>query len=358
MNLPTLTDAQKQVVLANYQTMLLHELTQLVFNDPLLDGRSNEAKAVRAFMIGQGLNIRTTQHIKKGSYELASEQKTFVENNTGPEVKAGDLCRDLWPNEKITPLHAKYKAVATYMKELNPNEVDAADEPVSERTYSPPVQMVHIVARINGCVTHRQFRAEDLKPGEEKAFKMLKSYLSTNNFIYQASQYLKQVDRNLFESNFIRYTYDKPDLTPEEVDQYTALCAEMVNVKQTDRMLLLVSAQIEDFFRGDSDQQRLALTWVEAMKEWRQKSEGAKKDCKVLYDKLTESRSERLKGKMAENATVLNLVEGWKDPEKRKQMIDIAEDEKLKDLEEFDRLATMDDLTILVAGMSREDMAH
>ena len=52
--------------------------------------------------------------------------------------------------------------------------------------------------------------------------------MHTFRFNHQINNYETQNDRDLFESSFIRYTYDKPDLTQEEVDQYIVLSSEVV----------------------------------------------------------------------------------------------------------------------------------
>lgn len=354
-----LSEENKRFVLENWDKMTLPELTRKTFGDPTLDGRTKQGEAIHQFLAGAGHKVKTSKQEKKPDYVLTEEQKTFVENNFKPNTKASELCKDLFPNQKIYPLSKEFKAVVDYMQHINPSQVDASDEPVDERTYKAPTMLVHVVARVNQYVTDRQFKATDLKPHETKCMKTLMSYLGTVNFVYQASQYTKRVERSLFEGSFIRYAFDKPDLTSEEIDQYISLCAEIVSGKQIDRMLTLMATQVEDYFDGDDpDKRRLGMTIVESMNVWRLRLEGSKKYQKELYDKLTESRSERMKSRMAENATVLNLVEGWKDPEKRKQMIEIAEKEKEKDLKVFDELTSMDDVTLLIAGMTREDMEH
>ena len=44
--------------------------------------------------------------------------------------------------------------------------------------------------------------------------------MHTFRFLHQIGTYNIETDRELFESSFVRYTWDKPDLTQEEVDQY------------------------------------------------------------------------------------------------------------------------------------------
>ena len=50
----------------------------------------------------------------------------------------------------------------------------------------------------------------------------------TFRFNHQINSLAATTDRELFESSFIRYTFDKGDLTQEEVDQYIVLATEVV----------------------------------------------------------------------------------------------------------------------------------
>jgi len=57
---------------------------------------------------------------------------------------------------------------------------------------------------------------------------MLINYLHTYRFIRQMNSFDKAEDRNSCEDAFVRYTYDKPDLTQEEIDQYIELANSTV----------------------------------------------------------------------------------------------------------------------------------
>ena len=56
-----LTDEQKQFILENHEsTPDLIELTRALFDNPLLDGRTKEGRAVRKFLVDQDINFNTT----------------------------------------------------------------------------------------------------------------------------------------------------------------------------------------------------------------------------------------------------------------------------------------------------------
>ena len=78
----------------------------------------------------------------------------------------------------------------------------------------------------------------------------------------QISNYASQDNRELFESSFVRYTHDKPDLTQEEVDQYIVLSAEVViasNIQvRVERLQELLDQAAEE-----TEGKRMAMSLVE-----------------------------------------------------------------------------------------------
>ena len=58
-----LTEEQKQLIKNNYKAISdLTRLTQMVSGDETLDGRSKVGRAIRRFMVEQGLNYETSSH--------------------------------------------------------------------------------------------------------------------------------------------------------------------------------------------------------------------------------------------------------------------------------------------------------
>ena len=70
-----LTDEQKAQIEEEYnKTPDLKHITQTVFNDESLDGRSKEGRAVRAFLINNNLEFTTTLVPRVDEVDLTSEQ--------------------------------------------------------------------------------------------------------------------------------------------------------------------------------------------------------------------------------------------------------------------------------------------
>ena len=61
---------------------------------------------------------------------------------------------------------------------------------------------------------------------------------------------------------------------------------------------------------------------------------------------------------MQESASILNLVELWKDEESRNKMIKIAELRKQNLSTEIERLSSMEDIKSRILGISEEEVLN
>ena len=75
-------------------------------------------------------------------------------------------------------------------------------------------------------------------------------------------------------------------------------------------------------------------------------------------NELKEKRSQRMSKIMQESASILNLVELWKDEESRTKMIKIAELRKKNISEEIERLSSMEDIKSRILGISEEEVLN
>ena len=77
-----------------------------------------------------------------------------------------------------------------------------------------------------------------------------------------------------------------------------------------------------------------------------------------LLNELKEKRSQRLSKQIKENASILNLVEMWRDEESRHKMIKLAEIRKKALKEEVNRLSSMDEIKCRVMGLTEEEVLN
>jgi hypothetical protein len=117
--------------------------------------------------------------------------------------------------------------------------------------------------------------------------------------------------------------------------------------------------EIEGILNGSNmESKKLSMTLIELVNGAREKLDKSKERQRKLLDELTESRSVRIKNKMAQNASVLNLVEAWKMESSRKELIELAELEKKSEEDEINRLSSLDRVVALIAGISKNEALH
>ena len=81
-----LTNEQKTQITREFsRNPDLKHITQIVFQDDSLDGRSKEGRAVRSFLINNNLTFTTTLVPKVEEIDLDAEQKEFLMSRNGYE---------------------------------------------------------------------------------------------------------------------------------------------------------------------------------------------------------------------------------------------------------------------------------
>lgn len=370
-----LTDEQKKIVDENWDKLAIKELTQKAFNNPELNGHHMEAKSIKAYLASKGEKgesapeIKTTVYQKKGLYKLTDPQKASIDSllNTENPPPTKEIFQMIFPDLKLTsPLMQEYQSICKYIKEVNEEAMDIWDEPVDNRRYKPPRAYTSMIGLANRYVSNpidpnkALYDVNNIKPIYEKNLKALLSYMQTTKFVLQASQYEKKADRELFESTFVRFCHDKAsDLTAEEVDMYISAAAETVSVAQIERTIQrqekFIDNSLDDQLDKDGNRYKLSMSLVESVNSLREKLDKSKGRLKGLIESVAGSRKDRIEGKSNQNDALTNLIQLWIDEKQRKDMLELAKKEHLEDATEADRISSLDDLTALVAGMTKEE---
>lgn len=339
----------------------IKELIKLVFPDipeDMVDGRSKYGRAVKKFLAEKSLSAKVShKYYPKEKVELTEDQKEFIDNNCSA-MKPMDMARLIFEDNKIAALDLRYKVVAEYINEL-PNQIkysDTNDEVPVEGGYAPPKSESRAIVRVNKYV-HNGIDKEKISPKIKKSMSTLIAYMHTFRFLHQISTYAIETDRELFESSFVRYTWDKSDLTQEEVDQYIVLSAEVViasNIqRRVERLQTLLDQNAED-----TEGRRMAMSLVEAINTAQTEYNQCVNRQTKLLNELKEKRSQRMSKVLQESASILNLVELWKDEESRNKMIKIAEIRKKNISSEIERLSSMEDIKSRIMGISEEEVLN
>ena len=339
----------------------IKELIELAFPDipeDMKDGRSKYGRVVKKFLSENSLEAKVShKYYPKEKIELTDNQKEFIENNCGA-MKPMDMVKLVFEDPRISPLDLRYKIMLEFLGTLN-NKVKYSDvnsEEAVEGGYAPPKSEARAMVRVNKYVYHGIDKSK-VTPKIKRNLATLIGYMHTFRFLHQISTYNIETDRELFESSFVRYTWDKPDLTQEEVDQYIVLSAEVVIASNIQRRVERLQ-QLLDQNAEDTEGRRMAMSLVEAINTAQTEYNQCVNRQTKLLNELKEKRSHRMSKIMQESASILNLVELWKDEESRHKMIKIAELRKKNVSKEIERLSSMEEIKSRIMGISEEEILN
>ena len=108
-----------------------------------------------------------------------------------------------------------------------------------------------------------------------------------------------------------------------------------------------------DTAADDTEGRRIAMSLVDAISTAQTEYHQSINRQQKLLESLKQKRSDKLKNQIRENASILNLVQVWKEEESRTKLIKLAALRK-KSLEgEVEKLSEMDEIKCRILGLSR-----
>lgn len=346
-----LTEKQKELIKNNYKAISdLTRLTQMVSGNESLDGRSKIGRAIRKFMVEQGLDYETTVHRKVDDIVLTDEEKEFLDSHTGQNMSSIQLAELLWPDREIKKLSKEQRVVADYVKNHHPDFV-RTDESALGIRYSPPKAISRSIKKINDFAG-KNLNESKLQMQDKKCAETLMCSLSSPRFLQVINNYTAQEDRELFEAEFVRCVWDKPDLTSDEINLYINVCMDYINLKHIEHQ----KAKLNSMFDEAQDQQEFTIRLTEILKTKSEEYNQCASRMDKLITKLNGDRAKRVASKNEHTASVLNIVQLFQEEEQRAIMVKMAEMQKQIIKKEADELETMSDWKSRVLGVRREDV--
>ena len=347
-----LTKDQKDIVRENAKKITdLTELTRLVFPDAEnIDGRSKQGRAVRKFLAENEIEYETRHLGAKDPIVLNQEQKDFIDCSISDGMTCSQIAAILFPEARITKVGQEYVAIHAYV-ESNEHLTTPASEDAAFRQYSPPKATSKIIKKRNDSA-QTKIDENKLSMAERKGIESLGGFLASPRFIQVINNYDSQQDRDLFEAEFVRATWDKPDLTSDEINLYINVCMDYIHLKNIQGAINKLNRMFDDA----EDQQDLTVRLAELLKTKSEEYNQCEKRMESLIQKLQGDRSKRINTKQQQNANILALVQLFQEEEERAVMIKIAELQKQAAREEADHLESMPDWKARVLGISKEDV--
>jgi hypothetical protein len=345
-----LSEQQKRFIRDNFKTNPnLLDLTIQVFEDPTLDGRSKEGRAVRAFLAEEKLEYKTTKRDKVPDIKLTDQQIEFIKAQAQNNLSAYQIAEILFPDINIKRFCKEHMTIVEFLREYEPAYVHETETALN-KTYNAPKIFSTALKKINSF-TMREMHEDKLTHDEIDCIESLMRSLSAPRFVQVISNYNSMKDRELFEAEFVRATWDKPDLTSDEINLYINVCVDYINLKN-------ISSHIEKLntmFNEVEDQQDMTVRLAEVLKSKTDEYDKCEKRMESLIKKLNGDRAERLKNRRQDNATIISLVKSFQIESERRRMIELAEMQKKLVEDEVERLDNMDSWKARILGISKHD---
>ncbi len=331
----------------------IKELVEIAFPDKGYDARYTAGKVVRDFLATHQVFPKTNVIQKIGPYELNEGEKHFIQTNTSGGVRPLEITRVLFSNEKLTPLSREFKAVHRYISSLSFAPSSQNDKSPVNKTpfFEPPKNYTESLKLVNKY-TKDSVDARDPSEKDKQGVNMLIKYLHSPRFVQMINTYKKEDNRELFLSEFVRATYDKPDLTADETNLYVNLSADYLlgSIALAERESLSKMME-EELLDG-----KLSKTTVEMIDAKNREYEQCLQRQKQLIKDLNGTRGARLAKQLQANSSILSLVEYWKDEKKRKKMIHVAGIREKARQDNVQNLNSMESIKAEIFGALEEDI--
>lgn len=327
----------------------LNLITRKFFNDEQLDGRSKQGIAIRAFLAANKINYKTSKYQKIGNLTLTDSQKDFIEQEAKNGLASLKIAELLYPEKEVVQMSIEHRTVMDYLRSIG-NGVMPENETALGVKYQVPRSVERVVNKINAA-TGENLNKEKLSRHHKNCIDKLAINLGNSRFQKIINCYTSQEDRDIFEEEFIRMTWDKPDLTADEVNLYMNVCKEIINLETTSRHL----DKLNKMFEETQEQNEMSIRLAEIIKAKSSEYHQCEGRVESLIKKLQGDRAGRINARQKENASVLAIVQMFQDEEERVNMVKIAEMQRSLVKEEAQKLENMSEWKARILGISLND---
>ena len=344
-----LTEDQKDKILEIFQEEAnILNITKIIFEDDSLDGRSKEGRAVTKFLAKNGLKAKTTKRDKTEDIALNENQIEKIKELKSDKLNTSEIA-DIVFQTKVTRLSKEWRAVNEIVNEEREQEKDKGED--SAGNYVSPQAVSRIIKKINDS-TGFGLEESRMSRNQKHCCNKLRINLNNSRFVAIVNNYINPRDKELFEQEFIRLTWDKPDLTPDELNLYMNVCKEIINLELITSHL----QKLNDMFESADDQDEMSIRLAEIIKAKSSEYHQCETRIENLTKKLQGDRGARLASKQKDTASFLSIVQLFQEEEERQNMVRIVEMQKQVIRKEAEKLEGMAAWKARVLGIGIEDV--
>ena len=217
--------------------------------------------------------------------------------------------------------------------------------------YKPPETDEDLLKKIIES-THEELDIEKLSHEQRECIKSLRRFLKAPRLKMIINGYTSLEDRELFEHEYVRSTWDKPDLTSDELNLYLNVCTDYISLKNISRQIEKLNIMFDEI----ESERELTVRYAEVLKTKNDEYDKCEKRMESLIKKLNGDRAERIKNRHKENATILSLVRSFQVEDERNRMLEIADMQKTIVENEAESLESMDSWKARILGIDKNQI--
>ena len=265
----------------------LLEMMRAAWQIPNLNKKDPKYKAAKTFW----------GKVKSGSlkYNFTDEQILEIVR-FGPSRKPGEIMRMLFPDEDQRILDGRAASAAALMRATGveyQGEVAVLEDAhtIEKGDYRPPQSDDIVIGKINAADPSANFVKANLNGHQRKCVKTLRNHLNSLMFVIDINSYKKSIERKLFEQEFIKSVYNKPDMIPDDIAASINLAGLYVRRIQIQEMINLLDNRMKNTLEGD---EKTSMVFSEDLKSKTAEMNKCLDGIAKYHKQLNESRSKRM----------------------------------------------------------------
>lgn len=346
-----LSEQQKEYIRQNYSKFKLGDLTKKVWNDDTIDGRSKKGMMVKAYLSELNKPIQTTER-KQRKITLTTDQKQYILNHAH-DMTPREIARIIFSNNALHQLSAEAAAVQEFIKEENPSAVFKND--MVNEDYQPPQTFNLTLEKVRN-ITGEKLDPKKIDIKIRKYIEQLMKYLRAPRFVSTMNTFSLVLERETFEQEFIKTTWNKPDLTADEINLYINVINEYIIQHRILNIVEKLNRQLETTADDENEGKKISMSLSDAIKGKNDEYDRSVKRQENLVSKLEGERSKRISQYREQNRSIAALVQIFKSEEERKNMLAIAEMRKKLLKKEIDKIEDADAFLARAFGISEDEI--
>ena len=202
--------------------------------------------------------------------------------------------------------------------EVANNEYLESDDLDKGGEYVPPGSDEIVISKINRCDPSADWSRGRLDSNQRKCVRALRNNLGQLKFRISINSYKKIIEKKLFETEFIRQTYDNYSLIPDDVNACMMLCGEYVREMQIKEMINLLDDQMKSTLDGDAKSSMVLAT---NLKDKTNELKNCQINIKSLQGQIHGHRTKRLEAESKYHQSLAQYINVVAEENNREKML-------------------------------------